>query len=90
MLERSKHFIVLHRKSGRSFSELQKLNLYYQGQRRLLLGIRGGLLHIGAKNPPIKTHCYDALTAVGAALDSLQNEYERDYGALLQHAPEDL
>lgn len=90
MLERSKHFIVLHRKSGRSFSELQKLNLYYQGQRRLLLGTRGSLLAIGAKNPPIKSHLYDALIHVNAALDSLQLEYERDHAVLLQHAPEAL
>jgi hypothetical protein len=89
MLERLRLFShIKHRKSGKEFSTLQKLNLFYYAQRRTVLMLRSQLELLAAANPTIKTQCYDALRSVGACEDALFNEYTRDRNALLLHKME--
>jgi hypothetical protein len=88
MIERSTRMRVAHRKSGVAYSELQKLNLYYNGQRRTLLGAEANLKLFAANNPTLKVQTWDAIRAIGSALDALRAEYDRDHAALTHHMPE--
>lgn len=88
MIERSARLDVRHHKSNIPFSELQKLNLYYQMQRRRLFGVKAQLEATIRDNPGLKTHCHDALRAIGAAEDTLRNEFTRDREALRKHTTE--
>lgn len=84
MLERLTNYSVKHHASGRDFSQLQKLNLYYNWQRRDLLCVRTLLEGIARRNPQQKLLSHDAIMAIGAILDSLKTEYERDRAALIK------
>lgn len=85
MIERSTRLDARHRKSGIQFSELQKLNLYYQMQRRILLGAEANLRRLAGENPTIKLLMHDALISIGGATDALRNEYTRDRETLVKH-----
>jgi hypothetical protein len=90
MLERLRHFAhIRHRKSGKEFSTLQKLNLFYQAQRRPLLGSKAQFLALASANPTIKLQLHDAIRAIGACEDALYNEYRRDHDALVKHLPQE-
>jgi hypothetical protein len=88
VIERSTRLDIRHRKSNIPFSELQKLNVYYQMQRRWLLGAKAQLEGAIRHNPGLRIHCHDALRAIGAAEDALRNEFTRDREALLKHTTE--
>jgi len=86
MLERLRHFEhIRHHKSGREYSTLQKLNLFYGAQSRMVKMLIAQLENVARDNPTVKVACYDALMALHSVDDSLRNEYHRDKAALRQH-----
>jgi len=87
MLERMSRFVVKHRKSGKPFSDLQRLNLFYQCERRQILGVKANLQVFMSRNPTLKQFVWDAIVSISAAEDALKREYERDHDALVKHTP---
>lgn len=83
MLERS--YKMFHRKSNLPYSDLQRLNVYYNAQRRNLLGALANLERIGSTNPPQRRLCADAAVAINDVLASLEREYRLDRTALQLH-----
>jgi hypothetical protein len=90
MIERSTKLDIRHRKSNKPYSELQKLNIYYNMQMFRLKGAHSNLSSAIRENADasVKTHLWDAIRSIAAAIDHLTNEYNRDRTALVAHNTE--
>jgi hypothetical protein len=88
MLERMKLYEVKHHKSGKPFSDLQRLTLFYNWQRRNALCAIAQLEAVSRNNPGLRLTIVQAEIKIHEILSDLTAEYNRDRQALCLHKPE--
>ena len=85
MLERMKYYEVVHHKSRRQFSDLQRLTLFFNWQRRDILCAIAQIEGVCRRNPAQSDILQTAALNARRALTFLQEEYERDRSEILRH-----
>lgn len=91
MLERMKRFEVIHHKSRKGFSDLQRLTLFFNWQKRDCVCAIAQLEGLMRRNPDqlITDQLRTAVLNIRRAQTFLQADYDNDRNEILRHRLED-